>query len=130
MKKLILILLFIPIFCLSQEIGEILPQRFLNKMEITTHDSLKIFTDIQKDSSTIIYTNFSNKIIAIDYIFDYKYAHDNNFLWLGEYDLIAPNLFKDLDNNYYFVTNEKDKFYIRVRNASSIHCGAVPKGSR
>jgi hypothetical protein len=120
MKRLIILLLFIPIISYSQKIGKEMPDYLTTQMQIDSREELVVYSDMRKDSSTVIYVE-GGRVVGIDYIFDYKYAHDNHFRWLGEFDLVAPNLFRDLDMIYYHVSNDKNKFYIKVRDASKIY---------
>ena len=122
MKKLLIILLFIPILSFSQNIGEKLPKDLIDSMDVKQSNLCKIYTYWTEDSSVVIGVDIKDDLIfTIDYIISKERVGQTGLNWLKPYKLVARNAFYDYrTGDFYFMVVEEDKFYIQRRNEKKI----------
>ena len=120
MKKLLIILLFIPLFSYTQNIGEKIPLKIKSGMYSELTQDGVVYESEVEDSTVIIYTK-SDIIYAIDYIVSYGRWAKNELKWVTKHKAIGKNIFYDkINREYYFVVYTEGKFIIQVRNENKI----------
>ena len=122
MKKLLIILLFIPLFSYSQNIGEKVPKELINFMDCKATDVCKIYTYHSEDSSIVIGADIRDDLIfSIDYILSREKWAKTGSKWINSYKMIGLQMFYDEKRkDFYFIIALENKIYIQRRNASKI----------